>query len=102
MPPSSSDERNLFGLFQRVVRIEERLINQDGREEDRAEMLKSIIRDAVREGLAPVHERISILEKDVAAAKTAVKTWIVAGGLLTTGAGAIAWLVDHLTGLGIK
>lgn len=92
-------QRNLFALVVRMQRVEDRLVAQDSREEDRQALLKALIRDAVREGLDPVQHRLDALERDVAAAKTTAKAWVLAGGLLTTVAGAIAWAFDHIPGV---
>jgi C4-dicarboxylate-specific signal transduction histidine kinase len=89
-------ERNLFALVVKMARVEERLVAQDAREKAREHALAALVRDAVREGLEPVHERLDALEKDVAAVRTTAKAWVMAGGVLTTFAAGLAWALEYL------
>ena len=80
--------RSLLALSVRVARIDERLVARADAEEARDELLRATIREAIREGLQPLSQRVEATERDIAR----VKSWAAMGAVLVT---AGAWLFEH-------
>lgn len=89
---SASDDR-LIDILQRVSRIEARQVALADAEDDKADLLRLTIREAVREGLEPVSSRVDALEADLAKAVNQAKA---GAAILVALAGCAAWAVEHL------